>query len=190
MRLRRQSGAGPRGLMGLMRPAAGTFIGNGFDATAFGTQAQVANRTIIAPFIPDRDLTIDQLGVSVSAFVASALLKGIVYASDAAGRPDAVLRESGNIDAGANATVVQGITPLLLVAGATYWVGVRSSSTATIRTLGVSATIPLAYTNAATPLMQAALIKTETFANAAGPWGYSAGQHSNALVPLVLMRVA
>jgi hypothetical protein len=173
-----------------MVPAAGEFIGNGANATALGTQAQVANRTVIAPFSPCYDVTIDQLGCSISTGVASSNVKCIIYASDANGRPSTVLVETANIDAGSNATRFANISSTTLTAGTLYWVGLRSSSTATVRTLGVGSTYAVTYTSAATPAIESALILTETFANAAATWTYAASQHSNALVPLVLMRVA
>jgi hypothetical protein len=173
-----------------MLPAAGEFIGNGMDATAFGTQAQVANRTVIGLFKPAYSVTIDQLGVSVSTFVASATVKCVIYAADSNGRPTTILRETATIDAGSNGTKFISVTSITLTAGTPYWIGIRSSSTATLRTLGVGSVPALTYTNAATPLMESALILTETYANAAANWTYAASQHSNALVPLVLMRVA
>lgn len=174
----------------VIRPATGLFIGNGTDQGALGTQNQVANRTVIAPFAPTRDVRIDQLGVSISTAVAGALFKAIIYNSDELGRPLTVLIESGNIDAASTGTKFATIAPVTLAAGKTYWIGIRSSSTATLRTLAVASSPVLAYTNAATPVAQGVLILTETFANAAAPWVYASGQHSNALVPLVLMRVA
>jgi hypothetical protein len=174
----------------MMRPAAGEFIGNGLNATALGTQIQVANRTVLAPWVPGYDVTIDQLGVSVSTGVAATNVKAIIYASDANGRPDAVIIETANISSAANATVMSTIASTALTAGTTYWVGIRSSGTATVRTLGVGSAPAVTYTTAATPLIESALVKTETFANAAAAWGYVASQHSNALIPLVLMRVA
>jgi hypothetical protein len=173
-----------------MVPAAGEFIANGQNGGALGTAAQVANRTVIVPYIPMRSVTIDQLGLSVSTFVASANLKCIIYASDANGRPSTVLRETANIDAGSNGTKFASITSLTLEAGTMYWIGLRSSSTATVRALSVGSVYPLTYTNAATPLIETTLILTETFANAAATWTYAASQHSNVAPPLILMRVA
>ncbi len=171
-------------------PASGEFIGNGLNATAFGTQAQVSNRTVIGLFVPSRNVTIDQLGLSISTGVASATFKAVIYAADANGRPGEILRETATIDAATSATRFASITALSLEAGLAYWVGARSSSTATLRTLGVGSVPAVTYTNAATPAMESALIQTETYANAAANWSYAASQHSNALVPLVLMRVA
>ncbi len=173
-----------------MVPAAGLFIPNNANATALGTQAQVANRTVIAPYVPAYNVTIDQLGISVSTLLASANAKCVIYDSDSNGRPTTILRETANISAAANATVFGSITSLTLTAGKTYWIGVRASGTFTLRTLAVGALPALDYTSAATPAARQTLILTETFANAAANWTYASSQHSNALMPLVLMRVA
>jgi hypothetical protein len=173
-----------------MAPAVGEFIGNGMNATALGTQAQVANRTVIAPYISAYALTIDQVGISCSTLLAASSVKVVIYDADANGRPTTILRESATISTAATGTFFVAITSFTFTAGKKYWIGVRSSGTQTLRTLGVGATGAVTYTNAATPLIESALILTETYANAAANWTYAAAQHSNALVPLVLMRVA
>ncbi len=173
-----------------MVPSAGLFIGNSANATALGTQAQVANRTIIAPFVPAYTTAIDQLGLSVSTLLAGASAKCVIFEADANGRPTTLLRETATIDAATTGTRFASITSLSLEAGRTYWIGVRASGTFTLRTLAVGALPALSYTNAATPAANQVLIRTETYATAAANWTYATGQHSNALMPLVLMRVA
>lgn len=173
-----------------MVPAATLFVGNSANAAALGTQAQVANRTVIAPFVPAYSMSIDQLGISVSTLLAASNCKVVIYASDSNGRPTTILRETGNIDCATTGTKLSTITALALTAGATYWIGVRSSGTQTLRTLAVGALPALSITSAATPVTQQVLIKTETYASAATNWTYASSQHSNALCPLVLMRIA
>ena len=174
----------------VMVPATGLFISNNVNGTALGTQIQVANRNVIAPFIPGFNVTIDQLGVSVSTLLASNNAKGVIYDADSNGRPTTILRESTNISSAAASTVFAAITSITLTAGKVYWIGVRCSGTFTLRTLAVGALPALDYTNAATPAIRQTLILTETFANAAANWTYASSQHSTALMPLVLMRVA
>jgi hypothetical protein len=174
----------------MMNPAATLFVANAANATALGTQAQVANRTVIAPFVAGVAMTIDQLGISISTLLAASNCKCVIYDSDSNGRPTTILRETANIDCATTGTKFASITSLALTAGKIYWIGVRSSGTQTIRTLPVGAIPVLSWTNAATPVAQQALILTETFANAAANWTYASSQLSNALVPLVLMRVA
>ena len=145
---------------------------------------------------PDKEIVISRrvsggpLGISVSTLLAASNCKVVIYASDSNGRPTTILRETGNIDCATTGTKLSTITALALTAGATYWIGVRSSGTQTLRTLAVGALPALSITSAATPVAQQVLIKTETYASAAANWTYASSQHSNALCPLVLMRIA
>jgi hypothetical protein len=166
------------------------YLGNSANAVALTTQAQVANRTVIAPYVPAYDMTIDQVGISVSTLLAGANAKVVIFASDSNGRPTTLLRETANLSAAAAATVFASITPLAMTAGTKYWLGIRASGTFTLRTLAVAAIPSLSYTGVANPVAQTALIRTETFANPASDWVYASSQHSNALVPLILMRVS
>jgi hypothetical protein len=173
-----------------MVPGAGLYAANSQNATALGTQAQVADRTIIAPFVAAYAMTIDQMGASVSTLLAASNAKFVIFDADSNGRPAAILRESGNIDCSTTGTKLVAITPLALTAGATYWIGVRTSGTFTLRTLAAGALPALDYTAGTTPAARQTLIRTQTYATAANDWAYSTGQHSNALMPLVLMRLA
>jgi hypothetical protein len=173
-----------------MAPAAGLFIANSANATALSTAAQVADRMVIAPFVSAYSMTIDQLGVSVSTLLAGANAKCVIYAADSNGRPTTLLRETPDISAAAAATVFGTITSLTLTAGATYWIGVRTSGTFTLRTLGAAALPALDYTNAATPASRQTLTRTLTYATAANDWTYSSSHHSTVPMPLVLMRIA
>lgn len=178
-----------RGLSLPLKPAAGVFIGPATSGVALGTVAQAANRNTVAPFCPAIDTAIDQVGISVSTAVASSLAKVVIYSSDANGRPGDLVAESGNIDCSTTGTKFVSLS-VSFVAGRVYWIGVRSSSTQTLRSLPAAAFPVISYTNAATPLIQTVLLKSETYANAAASWGYSSAHHSNQTVPLVLMRVA
>jgi hypothetical protein len=174
-----------------MVPAAGQFVANSANATALSTAAQVANRMVIAPFVAAYTMNIDQLGVSISTLLASSFAKCVVYAADSTtGRPTTVLRETGDIDCSTTGTKFADITSLTLTAGLTYWIGVRTSSTFTLRTLGGGALPALDYTNAATPAPRQTFSRTLTYATAADTWTYSTSHHSTVPMPLVLMRLA
>ena len=173
-----------------MRPAVGLFISPAANGGAIGTVAQAADRNTIAPFVFANDTTIDQVAISVSTLVSPSNAKVVVYNSTGTGRPNALLAESAGIDCSTTGTKTTALSVTFL-AGIVYWIGVRASSTQTLRSF-TAATMPvLSYTTAATPVAQCTLVKTETYANpAASPWGYSSAHHSNLTVPLVLMRVA
>jgi predicted RecA/RadA family phage recombinase len=168
-----------------MAPAAGLFVGNSDSVAALGSQVQVADRNIIAPFVPAYDLTIDQMGVDVSAGVGASNAKGVIYAADANGRPATILRESAAMSCASVGTVFASITAITLTAGVTYWVGVRASDVFTLSTI---AALPALAYSGVTP--QQVLVVSEAFGSPAASWTYASGQHSSSLMPLVLMRVA
>jgi hypothetical protein len=185
-------GASDFTLCTLFKPAATAWVTNAWNNTAFGTQAQVAGRAVLSPFLSSHDLTIDQVAVSVSTAVAGALFKVVIHAADADGRPGAVLAESPTLDAATTGTKTVALAASLsLSKGTLYWIGVRSSSTATLRCLNVGASPQLTASTAATPVGTTTIIRAgEVFANAAADWTFANSQLSNALAPLVLMRVA
>lgn len=188
-----QAAIGFRGRAGTapFSPGSGMFIGNSVVGAALSTQVAAADQTRIAPWICPYDVTVDQMMMSITAGVALANLKGIIYDADAQGRPTTVIAESANIDASAAATVAAALSPsVALVGGKLYWLGFRSSSNPTINRLSGGASQPLSYTNAATPVAHLVLIATETFANPAATWVYSTAQHATGTMGLVLMRVA
>lgn len=179
-----------RGLSLPLKPVAGVIIGPATSGAALGTVAQVANRNTIAPFVAAFDLTIDQVGISVSTGVAGSTAKVVIYNADADGRPTTVVAESGTIDCATSSTTLFTALNVSFVAGRIYWIGVRSSANQTLRSLPAAAFPVLSYTSAATPVIQTTLAKTETYGNAASTWTYLSTHHSNLTVPLVLMRVA
>jgi len=96
-----------------------------------GTQTGAAGRIRLFPFAPAPDLTVDQLAINVTMEMAGALGKIAVYGSDANGRPDQLILETGDLDLGTLGvrTIAASLT---LRAGRTYWFGLRHSSTATV----------------------------------------------------------
>lgn len=172
-----------------MRPAAGVYVANGINGSALGTVAQAANRVTISPFIPSFDMTIDQVAISVSTALAASNAKVVIYNSNADNQPSTVLTESADISCAVAGTITSTLA-VAFVAGRLYWIGVRSSGTQTLRSLTAAALPVLSYTNAATPVIQGVLTKTETYASAAATWSYASSQHSNLTMPIVLMRVA
>lgn len=188
---------GPTGALGrfspnIMRPATGLVLGNGILGNTLTSVAQVANRVTIAPYVPGYDITVDQLGCSISVVVAApASVKLVLYASDADGRPTTILRETADIDAAVTTgTKLTDITPISLAAGTVYWLGLRSQSNPTIRTVNSAAAAALTWSTGSTPVMQTTLTKSEPYATPAADWTYGAGHHSNLAPPLILMRTA
>jgi hypothetical protein len=170
----------------MMVPAAGVYVSNGLNGT-LGTLASAANRQDIAPFLAARSFSIDQVAISVSTGVAGNACV-LIFESDANGRPTTLALQSPNMSTATAATVTATVS-FSFVAGRVYWIGRWTSSTATLRVFANTSAFSLTWTTAATPVQQAVLRRTETYGTATN-WTYASGQHTSALAPLVLMRIA
>lgn len=112
---------------------SGTYYDNSFSAGAPTTVAGVADRMEVSPYFSGFNFTIDRIGVNVSTAVASALAKVVIYATSATtGAPSALLYESASLDCSTTGTKEIAVS-LTFTAGVQYWIGVRHSSTATLR---------------------------------------------------------
>ena len=161
-------------------PAAGSYIATittGMGG-ATGTIAGVANRMDIFPFIPRADLTIDRLSVNVTTLVAAAQGKIVVYDADASGLPNALIVETATLDF-ATTGIKEATVALTFRAGVTYWIGMRTSSTATLSAWSTAAT-PELTTNGITVNPRKLLRRTLTFGTAApATWGYLVAEVSD-----------
>lgn len=170
---------------------AGLFTSAHTSGAALGTVLQVANRNTIAPFRPQYDMTIDQVGVSTSTGVAATTAKVVIYAADpATGLPTTLIAESADISCATSGTTVMVALSVTFEAGKTYWIGARSSGAQTLRSITSGGLPMLSLSNAGTPVVRGSLLKLETYANPAAAWGYLDSHMSNTTVPLVLMRMA
>lgn len=131
------------------------------------------------------------MGVLCSTAVASALGKILVYGSDAAGLPDALLLETGTLDFGT--TGFKSVTGALsFVKDGIYWLGIRHSSTATLNTHQTYTCPSLDW--GTTPTSASALKlyrRSLAFATgAANPWGFSAAEALAGTPPAIFLRQA
>jgi hypothetical protein len=163
---------------------------NSDSTTTLTTLAGAANRFDIAPWLCPIDLTIDQVGVLCSTSIAAALGKITCYGSDANGRPNSLLFESATLDfssVGFKSTA----QVFNFVRGELYWIGLRSSSTATVNAhQPYCSPVP---GSAATPTTGASKLLRRTLAfSTAAPvtWGYTATEETSTNVPALFMRVA
>lgn len=138
-----------------------------------GTLAGAANRCDLAPFYISGGLAIDQLGVSVSTAVAGSQMKVVIYGSDANGWPSAKLYETAALSGAATGYVSESLS-FTFASGTQYWLGVRHSSTATLRTIAINSAWNLGLGSSGNTGTQCTVIRrTITFANAApDPWGF------------------
>ena len=153
-------------------PLTGDFVPTTMGSgSATGTLAGAADRVDLFPFIPRGDLTIDRLSVNVTAAVAAALGKIVVYAADEAGRPTTLLLETATLDFSVVAAPAATVS-LTLRKGVTYWFGIRHSSTATLSAWPATAT-PDLTANSISVQPRKLLRRIVTFATGApSSWTY------------------
>ena len=170
----------------------GQFYDNAFHGTASGTLAGTANRMDLAPFYTSVPLPIDQLGVAVSTAVAGSLLRCFIYASNADGWPDALLYEGASDLSGAATGFVSHSLSFTFASGRQYWVGVRFSSTTTIRAVPTASAVNLGVNGSAGNFYFTALRRTLAFATPLpANWGFLPGDRvANVLPPSIRFRAA
>lgn len=170
----------------------GQYYDNAFHGTASGTLAGAANRVDLAPFYTSVPLPINQLGVAVSTAVAASLLRCFIYASDANGWPSTLLYEGDSNLSGAAAGFVSHSLSFTFASGRQYWVGVRSSSTTTIRAVPIASAVNLGLNGAAGGNYFTGLRRTLAFATPLPEsWGFLPGDRvANVLPPSIRFRAA
>ena len=170
-------------------PAAGehvmTTMGSGSNLT---TQAGAAGRMEIHCWTPRATIVTDAIAINVTTAVAAALAKVVVYGSDINGRPDARLGETADIDCSI-AGVRTATLALTLIAGVTYWFGIRHSSTATLSAWLASA-VPDINGGGPTANARKALRRTLAYGTAApAAWAYVSSEAVNINPTAVWLRM-
>jgi hypothetical protein len=172
-------------------PVAGDFLltTSGAGGAATGTLAGVANQFDLFPFSPRADVTLDRLAINCTGAVASALAKLAVYTSDASGRPDQRLTETGDLDCSTTSTKLATVS-LNLRRGTVYWIGVRHNSTATLSAWAATAT-PDINGGAIATTARKVLRRTLTYATAApASWGFISSEINAGPSTAVWLRAA
>jgi len=170
----------------------GQFYDNSFQGTASSTLAGAANRVDLAPFYTSQRLRVDQIGVSVSTAVASALGRIVIYASDDTGWPsEKVYEGASNLDFGSTGYKFHTLD-FSFDSGRQYWVGVLQSSTATLRTIGLGSAVNLGVNGSNGANYFTVLRRTHTFANLLpADWGFLAADRvANVTPPSIRFRAA
>jgi hypothetical protein len=174
-----------------LSPVAGDFLltTTGAGGTATGTLAGVANQFDLFPFSPRADVTLDRLGINCTGAVASTLAKIAVYSSDANGRPDQRLTETGDLDCSTIGAKLATVS-LTLRRGTVYWIGVRHNSTATLSAWAATAT-PDINGGPIVPTARKVLRRTLTYASAApASWAFVSGEINAGPATAVWLRAA
>ncbi|MCP9887814.1 hypothetical protein KBY96_07700 [Cyanobium sp. ATX 6A2] len=170
---------------------AGEYYDNAFHGTANATRAGVANEINLAPYYTSQPLRIDEIGVSVSTAVNGSELKLVIYGSTDEGWPDELLFESLPLSSATVGYKFEGLD-FTFDSGRQYWLGVRHSSTATLRALNLSSAVNLGCNGSNAANYFTVLRRTVAFADPApNPWDFSANQRIANWAPnSVRMRAA
>ncbi|MGL6210486.1 MAG: hypothetical protein ACRC14_11730, partial [Paracoccaceae bacterium] len=172
-------------------PPAGEYVQTtiGAGGAALATLAGAAGRIEMFPFVPRTDLVIDQIAVNCTTAVAAAQGKVVLYSSDANGRPDALIAETGNLDFATTGVKTIAVAQTLRQ-GQTFWFGIRHSSTATLSIWSPGAT-PDINGGAPTTTARKVLRRTLAYATAATPtWGYLPSEITNSTATAIWLRMA
>lgn len=165
------------------------FTANTMPGTTTTTLDGVADRMNIYPFIPKFDFTANQLAIKVTTLIAGALCKIVVYDSDENGRPDQRITETGDLDCSTTGDKIATVS-IAFKKGKQYWLGVRSSSTATISAFQPHTSPNLDMTSISTKQTKT-LQRTLAYATAApATWTYVATEASTTAAPAIWFRSA
>jgi hypothetical protein len=168
---------------------AGQYYDNSFHAATPTALTGAAGQIDLTPFFTNADLAVDRIGCGVSAAVAGALFKIVIYGSNAAGWPHALLYESADLSAAA-AAFAEATLSFTFLRDTQYWVGIRKSSTAAFRTVPTSSTPNLGLLNSNATTYASVLRRTLTYTTAAPAiWGFvNADRVANVTPPSIRFR--
>jgi hypothetical protein len=183
-----QGPTGSNGLNGVHNPViiSGGTYNFSLGAIQKVTILSVANRLDLMPFIPIKTFTTASLSIEVTSLVAGSNTRILIY-SDNNGVPGTKIVESTDLS-----TATLGIrtfsTTQTLSAGVCYWIGVHTSSTATLRAIPLSGCL-----NIGTPAAAGATIfnmyrVSVTYGSA--PTTYSGGVLTSAIASEVRITAA
>lgn len=161
----------------------GQYYDNAFHASGAATLAGAANRIDLSPFYTSAPMTIDQIGVAVSTGAAAAQGKVVIYASGATGWPSTLFFESGALDFATTGFKSETLD-FTFQSGTQYWVGVRHSSTATLRAVAIASSPNIGLLTSAATTYGTVLRRTLTFADPApAVWNFVNGDRVAAINP-------
>jgi len=180
-----------QGLHVPVKPVAGWAASNMLTASALSTIALVANRLHVSPFIPCHSLNTSSATIEVTTGVASALTRIVVNSANATtGQPDALLANSGDLDFATSSTTPTWSTTLSWVKGTVYWIGVHSSSTATLRGIPTASQLPLSIAASTGTTVSVCMQRTSLTFASGSPNPFGTGAHAANIQPIIRWTVA
>ncbi len=174
-----------------MVPAAGSYVHTGHLSGDTTTQAGVANRISLAPWVCPAGGAVDRLGIQCTTGVASAQARIVIYASDADGRPTGapIFSSPTALDL-ATTGFKEETVALTFERGEVYWVGVHHSSTATISVFPAAGSPDIPGAQGTTALKTLTRGSVTFASGAPNPWTFAASEAATQLAPAIWMRKA
>jgi hypothetical protein len=166
----------------------GQFYDNAFHATASTTRPMVTNQLDLVPYYTSQRLRIDQIGIAVSTASAGSLAAIVIYTSTPEGWPDEVVFEGSSVfnplDCGTTGYKTHTGVDFTFDAGRIYWLGVKSSGTATLRAVNVGSSCNLGVNGSGGTNYLTILRRALTWPNdAPDPYGVATGHRVANLAP-------
>lgn len=172
---------------------SGIYYDNSVCAPATALVAGIANNIDISPYVAPYSFTINNIGVNVGTPVTGAFVKIVIYESDINGAPSNLLYESDqiNVSSGSGYRAAASMT-FNFVVGKMYYIGVRHSSTATIRHFFAAGTVSLGLIGGSTGTTYATIIRRSlAFATAApNPFNMINAERIAANIPSIRFRIS
>ncbi len=171
---------------------SGFYYDNAFQGTSASTLAGAADRMDLAPFFTSMPLAIDTIGTPCSTAVASSNIKIVVYSTGSNGWPGALIKETAALSTASTGYKSEAWS-YTFQSGTMYWLGVRHSSTATLRTINVGSAVNLGLGSSSTSTTYNTVIRrTLAFATAApSTWTFNSAELTgNITPPSIRMRAA
>jgi hypothetical protein len=162
---------------------SGYYVDHAINAGTKNSVVGVADRMDLFPFVPGTSHSIDRVGIYIIAGLGLATCKIVCYSADANGYADILLFETATLSAATPSTFVEATVSQAFVAGEIYWLGVRYSSTPTIRAVPVGSSISLGTTTTSNANFTV-LRRTLAYATAAtSPFVFSAAERTEGISP-------
>lgn len=152
--------------------------------------AGVVDQVRLYPFTARATMDVSALVCRCGTLATGGLAKLVVYSSDALGRPDVLLFESGDLDFSA-AGGREAVLSMTIQKGTTYWLGIRTNSTASFWGCGNGSTPAINGGTGSIQTPRASVTRTISYGSAApATWGWNAGEISNSTPPHIWLRRA
>jgi len=174
-----------------LTPPSGELVATttGAGGAATGTLAGSAGRIDLFPFLARADIVTDRLMLNCTTAVAGALARIALYASDAAGRPAALITETADIDLSTTGAKSVTLTHSFRQ-GRTVWLGLRHSSTATVSAWATTATPDINGGTAPVTTLRKVLRRTVAWGTPLpATWGFASTEITAAAATAIWLRM-